>query len=68
MAKKTGKSAIAGRYTTIPRSGSTKVLTKSGRMVSLDTQRAAARAYVKASEKAGEPVSARIRRLASEAS
>lgn len=68
MAKNMRKSASTGGYTTSPRSGSTKVRTKSGRMVSLDTQRAAARAYVKASEKAGEPVSARIRRLASETS
>lgn len=42
----------------------TRVRTKSGRLISLDTQRAAARAYVKASEKAGEPVPQHIRDFA----
>ncbi|MET4079535.1 hypothetical protein [Janibacter sp. UYMM211] len=42
-----------------------RVQTKSGRVISARTQRAAARVYVKASEKAGEPVSQRIRDLAS---
>ncbi len=42
-----------------------RVQTKSGRFISAKTQRAAAKVYVKASEKAGEPVSQRIRDLAS---
>lgn len=42
-----------------------KVQTKSGRVISARTQRAAAKVYVKASQKAGEPVSQRIRDLAS---
>ncbi|MGE9808463.1 hypothetical protein [Janibacter sp. G1551] len=61
------KSATTGRYVT-PRDGRTKVLTKSGRMIPLDTQRAAARVYVEASKKTGEPVSATVRKLAAEAS
>lgn len=44
------------------------VRTRSGRFISLDTQRAAARAYVKASEKSKQPVSRQIRDLASGAS
>lgn len=41
-----------------------RMQTKSGRFISAKTQRAAAKVYVKASEKAGEPVSQRTRDLA----
>lgn len=64
MAKHMSKSGKTGRYV----DGRTKVLTKSGRTISLDTQRAAARVYVEASKKTGEPVSATVRKLAAEAS